>query len=245
MIRDFLYGLSAYGKALTLSSQHRLWSYWLFPALLGMLIAATLLFVTWQGGAVIGGQLVDWYPFERGAEFVSGAAPWIARIISLILGVTIFKYVLLIIVSPFMSLLSERLESILDGGEVTSKFSFGRAISEMWRGIRLAVRNLWRELIFVIFLTLLSFVGPLAVLTAPLIFLIQSYYAGFGNMDFTMERRYSLRSAVHLMRSHRGSAMANGLVFLLLIASLIGILVAPTWSTIAGMLEVRRLEDQY
>jgi CysZ protein len=153
----------------------------------------------------------------------------------------VFKYVLLIVLSPFLSLLSEKVESRLDGEHFSGKFSVSRALEEMMRGLRLALRNIWRELLFVLILTMLSLIGPLSLITAPLIFLIQSYYAGFGNFDFTLERYYSVRDSVRFVRDARGSAIANGAVFLLLIATVLGVFVAPTWATIAATLEVRRI----
>lgn len=242
MIAGFLSGIRSYGRALSLSSQYRLWKYWLVPGLIGFFIAVVLAIAVWQGGTQLGDLIRDWYPFERGAQFVDGAAPWIARTIMIVFGILIFKYILLIVLSPFLSLLSERLEARLDGHTQSGKFSLVRAFREMVRGLRIALRNLWREIILVLLLTALSFIGPIGLISAPLIFIVQAYYAGFGNFDFTMERRYNVRESVQLVRHARGAAIANGAVFLLLLATVVGIFVAPTWSTIAGTLDVRRIE---
>ena len=108
----------------------------------------------------------------------------------------------------------------------------------MIRGTRIAIRNVIRELLLILFLTILSIFGPIGIVTSILIILIQAYYAGFGNMDFTLERRYSVQESVLFVKERRGLAIANGLVFLGLLTTFIGIFFAPAWSTIAATLSV-------
>jgi len=241
MISDFLAGLGSYGKALSLTARLGLWKYWLLPGLIGFVIGIGSFSAAWFGGAGVGSQLVDWYPWDRGAEFFSRAAPWLTRILILIFTMLVFKHILLVVVSPFMSMLSEQVEAHYVDVQ-PRPFSWSRAGREMIRGLRIALRNLWRELLIVLLLTLLSFFGPLAIVTGTLIFLVQAYYAGFGNFDFSLERKFTVRETVRFVRSSRGSATANGLVFLLLISTVVGILVAPAWSTIAAAIEVERIQ---
>lgn len=243
MIADFFAGLRAYGQALSLTTKLRLWKYWLLPGLLGLVIGLAILPAAWYGGAGLGTAVAHWYPWERGANFIANAAPWVTRIIVLIFAFVVFKHILLVLVSPFMSMLSERVEAHYHGDR-PRPFSWARAGREMIRGLRIALRNLWRELLMVLALTLLSVLGPLAFATGILIFLVQAYYAGFGNFDFSLERDFSVRESVRFVRSARGSAIANGLVFLFLISTVVGIFVAPAWSTIAAAIEVERIQSK-
>ena len=73
---------------------------------------------------------------------------------------------------------------------------------------------------------------------AVAIFLVQSYYAGFGSMDYTMERHLKVRDSIRFVRSNRGLALGNGAVFILLLMTGIGFLFALPLSTAASTPEV-------
>ena len=74
--------------------------------------------------------------------------------------------------------------------------------------------------------------------------MVQAYYAGFGNMDYTLERHFKYRESVKFIRRHRGIAIGNGLVFILfLIIPVIGvILVLPMSVTAASIKTVELLK---
>ena len=55
------------------------------------------------------------------------------------------------------------------------------------------------------------------IFSAVLLFLLQAYYAGFGNMDYTLERYYMFNDSVRFVQKNRGVAIGNGIGFLLLL----------------------------
>jgi len=113
----------------------------------------------------------------------------------LLSGLIVYKHLVIILVSPFMSPLSQKIEEQLHGHQGHYEgFQMSRALKELWRGLRMALRNIIRELLFVIPLFFLSFIPAIGVVTTVLIFLIQAFYAGFGNMDYTLERHFNLSS---------------------------------------------------
>ena len=75
------------------------------------------------------------------------------------------------------------------------------------------------------------------------LFLVQAYYAGFGNMDYSLERHHSISGSIRFIRRNRWLAMGNGTVFMLLLMTGIGFLFAPPLSTIAGTIEVVKRLD--
>ena len=68
-----------------------------------------------------------------------------------------------------------------------------------------------------------------------MIFLVQSYYAGFGNFDYYLERRATVKESVRYIRQKRGLVIGNGAGFmLLLLIPVLGLFLAPVMSTIAA-----------
>jgi CysZ protein len=64
---------------------------------------------------------------------------------------------------------------------------------------------------------------------------IQAYYAGFGTMDYTLERHYNYKNSIRFVQKHRGIAIGNGLGFmLLLLIPVIGIIIVFPLSVVAA-----------
>ena len=136
--------------------------------------------------------------------------------------------------SPFMGPVSEKIEEHLTGKDIKSN-SF---ITLLSRGIRINIRNLIRELLYVLPLILLGFVPVVGLITTPFIFYIQSYYAGFGNMDYTMERYFNYSESTSFVKKYKGVAVGNGLVFIcMLFIPLFGIMLTLPVSTAASTIE--------
>jgi CysZ protein len=71
-----------------------------------------------------------------------------------------------------------------------------------------------------------------------LLFLTQAYYAGFGNMDYTLERHFKYRESIDFVRRYRGVAIGNGIVFmLLLLIPIFGIILVLPLSVTAASLK--------
>jgi CysZ protein len=98
-------------------------------------------------------------------------------------------------------------------------------------------------------LTILIFmVGLIPVIgwfTSLLIFVVQAYYAGFGNMDYTLERHLKYNESLSFVRKNRGTAIGNGLGFLaILLIPIIGvILVLPLSVTAASTKTIELLDS--
>ena len=84
-----------------------------------------------------------------------------------------------------------------------------------------------------------------AVVLVPLIFTIQAYYAGRGNMDFILERRFSVRPSLRMSKKYKWLALGNGVVYMLLISTIIGVFFAPILSVVGLTIElVSRLDAE-
>ena len=110
-------------------------------------------------------------------------------------------------------------------------------ISDMLRGLRLAIRNATRELLATALLFLIGLIPVLTPFTTALIFLLQSYYAGFGNTDFTLERHFNYRESVRYVQRNRGLTLGNGIIFMALFLSVVGFIIALPLGTVAAALQ--------
>lgn len=243
MVKDFIDGFSAYLRAFRDISRYNLWGYVLVPGLISLLLGIGIFSGAWAASDNIGAWLISFYPFEWGAEWIASVANVFGGLVVVALGLILFKYIVMIVASPFMSFLSESIEKKMVGGEAP-KPNLQMIISDMVRGIRLALRNIFRELFFTVIILILGVLLPfLSPFVAIIIFIIQAYYAGFGNMDFTLERYYRVGGSVSFVRQYRGLALGNGTVFMLLLMTGIGFLFALPLGTVAATTETLKRLD--
>ena len=108
----------------------------------------------------------------------------------------------------------------------------------MWRGLRISLRNIFREIFYTVILLILGFIPLIGLVNSVLILAVQAYFAGFGNMDYTLERYFGVRESNDFVKRHKGLAVGNGTIFLLLLAvPVIGLFMAPALATVAGTIE--------
>ncbi len=231
MIKDFFDGISSYFGKMANFSRLGLWKYAFVPSIMGLLFFGGVVFSAINFGDDLGSLMTSWYKWSWGASFVAAIANWIGGLLMVVVGLLISKYVVMILAAPFMGPMSAKIESHTHP-ELASFQTTNSGATGFVRGLRITFRNLFREIFFTIFLLILGFVLPfLSPFTTIGIFLIQSYYAGYGNMDVTLERFYGVKQSSKFVRRHSGLALGNGIVFMLLLMIGIGFLIAPPLAT--------------
>lgn len=240
MIKGFLDGILAYGGTFKIISQMRLWIFLLVPGLISVVLGIAIFGTAWGLSGSIGDWLVSHYPWEWGKKVVEGISRLAGALFVIAIGLILFKHLVMAISAPIMSPLSEKVEKELTGSSGNVGFSVAQIVKDLRRGISIAIRNIIRELFFTFLLLLLSPIPLLGMLSPVLFFIIQAYYAGFGNMDYTLERHFNVRQSVHFVRANKGLAIGNGTVFLLLLLTGIGFLFALPLSTIAATTETAK-----
>ncbi len=246
MFKDLSEGLFNYFKVFRIASQYRLWKYLFFSGFASLAVGAVIVYGAYSFGDNLGETLFGWYKWDFGSGIIDKVQDWIGGLLIGVVSLLLFKYIVLIIASPFMSFLSEQLERQLSAYPAHTSFSMAQALGDLKRGLVLNLRNLTRELLITGILLLLGLI-PLLTLVIPIaIFIVQAFYAGFGNLDYFMERHFKVRGAVKFVRSHKFLAIGNGSVFLLLLMiPVLGWFLAPFFATIAGTLAaVERVETK-
>jgi CysZ protein len=165
------------------------------------------------------------------ADFLSGA------LLSLFF-LIIFKHLILIFTAPLMSRLSKEIESHY----CNANHAEGNILTDLLRGIRIALRNILRELLLTALVLLLALIPVFGWISSPFLLLIQGYYAGFGNYDLWAERHFTYKGTVDYMKDHKLMLTVNGSVFLLLLAiPILGPIIAPPLATAAATMHAMEL----
>lgn len=239
MIKDFTDGVSAFIKAIGQISKFKLWPYVLLSGMISLAIGGSLFYSSYTFASTAGGWISSFYKWDFASGVIQTMANWISGFAIIAGGFMIFKYVILIVLSPIMSLVSDKVESQILGKRDKTSFSIGQIIKDLLRGLSISLRNLSKELLIMFVLFILSLVPGFGIVTAPLLFLTQVYYVGFGNMDYCMERHFNVKGASTFVKQHRGLAIANGMLFTgLLFIPILGLFLAPILATISSTVTV-------
>lgn len=244
MLKDVFIGIKAYTGAFELISKLKLWRYFAIPIAISIVTAIAIGITAYGFSDDIGEFISRVWIWEWGKETFTVISDIFGGIIILALGLILYKHIIMALSAPFMSPVSEKIEAHLLG-----KIHQHRNTSfqqQLWRGIRINVRNLFMELWLTLLIIIISFIPVIGWFTSILLFVLQAYYAGFGNMDYILERHYTYKTSVNFVRKHRGVAIGNGVVFMLfLLIPVIGvILVLPLSVTAASTSTIQYLNNE-
>lgn len=209
-LKNMLFGLKSYWKAIKFMIEYRLYWYLGIPAVL-------MLFIYWLGAKIQSHKFIPqtetinkiiWYMFYL-----------LIEISIAVLLMKFAKYLVVALLSPLLAKLSEKTENILTGNKYP--WNFAQLVSDVKRAMRIIVRNLMWEYFFFLIILIVSFIGWEDPTSSPifyLTFVIGFYYYGFAFMDYINERRrLSMDQSISFMRENRGLAIAIGGVYSILI----------------------------
>ena len=238
--RDFFDGITSYGTALRLIGRHNLWHYMVIPGIASLILGASIIYSVYILSDNVSALLSSLYPATWwGASIVGNLAAIFSWILLGITGILGYRIILMALVSPFMSPLAARIQSELTGVPVYDPpfFSFTN-FRLILRGVILSLRNVAKELWFVVWLLLLGLIPVIGWFAAIAIFFVQSFYAGFGNLDYSLEKYYGIAESKKFAAQYRGLAVGNGAAFLTLLAvPFLGLFIAPALSVAAATVE--------
>ncbi len=244
MVQNIFKGIKAYAGALGLISTLSLWKYFAIPVLISFVTAGLIALSAWGWSDNVANIIDLLWVWEWGADWFYGVAEILGGVLIIVLGLIIYKHIVMALSAPFMSPVSTAIERHFLGEQHIHRDTSNT--SQLWRGIRMNVRNLTMEIFITIPLLILSLVPVLNIITTLLIFLVQAYYAGFSNMDYTLERHYGYKESVRFVKRHKGVAIGNGIIFtIMLFIPVIGVLlVLPLSVTAASSQTIRFIKEK-
>lgn len=222
--KDMARGVRAYGPASRLLFSRGMWHFMLWP-----FVAAVVVFVVL---GLLVGWLAEWSDMwlmrviaycldntegvlkEAFVRAMTGVLVWLlSAVLYFMVALTFGGYLVMMILSPVFSWLSERGEKLLTGMEYPFSWrQFGR---DIWRGLLVALRGMFLQ--FAVTLVVLVFsIIPVVGLAGPfLLFLVGTYFYGFTFMDYAIERkRLRARETERFVWRHAGVAVGVGAVFM-------------------------------
>ena len=247
MFSKIVKGISAYAGTYGLISKLGLWKYFGIPILISIGTAVLIGISAYGLSDNIGAYISRIWIWDWGKETFTTISEIIGGITVIAIGLIVYKHIIMALSAPFMNPVSEKIERHLLGFDANETLLHRNTTfkEQLWRGIRINIRNLMKELLLTIPILLISFIPIIGFLSTVLLFLVQAYYAGFGNMDYTLERHFKYRESVDFVGKHKGIAIGNGIVFMLfLLIPVIGvILVLPLSVTAASTKTVEILKE--
>lgn len=238
-------GCRDYVRAQKLLYQEQLWPVFLVPGILSLFYVPLVMVLGYLNArsftAYVHNSIVPDFLQSSWMAFFVGLILWV---LVLCIGFLLFRHVIMILYSPFLSFLSEATERKAmgqHGVENAPPWSWKSILHSTGRGTLMSVVSLLLTLIAILFFSLLSLIPILGIVaSAVLLPAFTMFLAGLGFWDPTLERRHlTVGETFGHCWKHRGRVLGNGLVFtLLLTIPVIGWFLAPSFGMVAGTLAV-------
>ncbi|MDH4474611.1 MAG: EI24 domain-containing protein [Fluviicola sp.] len=219
VIENHIYGIKATVETL---AKGKLWVYFV-PGLAVGLMFFSMLSVT---GTIEG--TMSWTKNIWGLGAIIG---WLFDFIEIML-FWIIQFVVLTLLSPFNSFLSEKFDSEISGREF--KTSFIQILNDLLRAIFVAFIAIVLEITCLLGWFMLSFILPGSDYLDPIMyFLIGAFFFGFAFYDYSLERHgVSTLGSIGFSFSKMSYMLVTGSIFqLIFMIPYIGLFIAPVLAT--------------
>jgi CysZ protein len=253
-------GFNGYFKALNLLFTKGFMKYMLFPLLLNILIFSVGLGFIKELAELASDSFVNWIHISKGdfwgaetlGRFSKGLVAVLVYVTFLFIFMYFGGYLIIIILSPVFSFISEKTEHVLTDHAYDYPFSFKQLMIDILRGLGIAIRNVTFETLIMIAVfiggIILSFLSWAGVI---FMFFVSSFFYGFSYMDYSNERyKRNIKESVKFMRKYKWVAIVNGSLFaVVLFIPYIGVALSAFISVISviaatvSMVEIRKIED--
>jgi CysZ protein len=223
VIENHIYGIKATFETL---AKGKLWLFFI-PGLAVGLMFFSILTVTetlegatsWTKDIPLIGGLISW--------FIGGTFNVIEMILYMII-----QFVVLTLLSPFNSVLSERFDSEITGRKFET--SFIQVLNDLLRAVFVAMIAIVFEITCVIGWWILSLILPGSDFLDPIMFfLINAFFFGFAFYDYSLERHgVSTLGSIGFSFSKMSYMLVTGSIFMLIFnIPYIGLFIAPVLAT--------------
>lgn len=243
-IKQFFVSFFSYFSAICLLVKKNLWKYIIIPGMLSFALVVILLLA----GSIYSADistffLTNIFQSADANGFLKVVLNIFITVIIFIIGILIYRPFALVLLSPFLSVLSEKTENLILTGE--NKTAPGNVLTDLQRSIRINIRFFLFSAVYslgAVASGLLPVVG--SIISTVLLFFIQAYYGGCGLADIILERHgLAVNDRLRFIKNNRALIMASGSGFLLLLfIPIVGWFIAPGLGTIATTISLTKID---
>lgn len=244
MLKNITEGIKAYSQALELMSKLKLWKYFAIPIVISLITFVSIFIAAYGLSDNLGHYIAKIWIWDWGKDTFTTFSEIVGAAVIIVIGLISYKHIIMAISAPFMSPVSEKIETHLIGNNAEHQHRNTSFQEQLIRGLKINIRNLFRELFASIIIIIGGFIVPFIgnFISTILLFVIQAYYAGFGNMDYTLERHFRYKESIRFVQRNRGVAIGNGIVFMLfLLIPVIGVIIVLPLSVTAASIKTVEL----
>ncbi|MFW5850712.1 MAG: EI24 domain-containing protein [Bacteroidota bacterium] len=249
---QFSQTISLHGEALRVIRRQKMMWVFLVPLLLFILLAiGGFMSISYMAG-IAGDYLESAIQFDEGwvwlTFIINSFLIVFLRILLFVFFGFFSGYVVLLLMSPLFSYISERTEQYLSGHSYP--FSARRLLHETLRGIVVVIRNILIQGGIFLGVFIFSFIPLLGqiiggTIGSVFLFLVSAYFYGFSFMDYTIERHnISISKGAQYINKRKGAAVGLGFIYgLLLFIPFLGMFISSYFaiiSTVAGCIYVMK-----
>ena len=180
------------------------------------------------------------------ASIVSGIASSALSFLSFFLK-QITAFLLLTLLSPVASILSEKLDNRLTGQ--TFDGGLARIITDVLRAVGIVIVTLILQLVFMLVWFLISkllfFIPGIEVISSIVYFMIPAFFFGLSFYDFSLERyQFSVgQSWTYASRNKLHMVITGGLFSLILMIPIVGLIIAPVFLTMVSTIVFLKMNE--
>ncbi len=224
LFEQFGLGVKSYFTAISLLLKTRLWIYFIYPVLIYLLLFFAGFYFIDQLTTLAESGINDLLKLDNPPYWLGYLQTALhfflfigLKIIFYFIYSAFSKYIVLILMSPVMAILSAKTETIVTG--ISFPFETKQFLKDIFRACALALRNLCLQLLAVLLSFSLMWI-PIAGWLLPFFVLLLSYYfCGFSMLDYVNERKKrSVSQSVIYIRKNKGIAIGNGFIFSVMFA---------------------------
>jgi len=230
---------NSYGQAFRTLDKNRLWTILILPSVLSLAIAVIIGILAWTTSDDILFYFIKKYPVNDFDSRVGNLFEIITSIVirglTFFLYLKLFRYLILILLSPVFANISNVLYGVAKHQE--HKMNIWSYCFCSFRGIKIALRNFVLEILVTILLLILSIIVFWIFPLIPILILIaESYFFAAVLMDYRFEKEgLSIHEGTNKCRNLPGIPIGIGLIFnLILLIPLIGVMFGPVLAFIGA-----------
>jgi CysZ protein len=238
-----------YYRAYRFLENNNLWRVLIVPAIVNLLISAMVVIVAIKtSGVIVGFFFANVRLASQDSDllsFIHGVMLVVVRGMVFFLYLKIYRYLILLFMAPVFARISYKVQSIVSGN--ANKAQASAYLHNCMRGIRIALINLFIEVVLSSIIILISFIISWLIPLAPLLILIiESWFMGYAFADYrNAQCGMDVQDSRRQIRSYTGLVVGNGLIFnIFILIPIVGVLLAPMFALIASGLSINHLEKR-